>query len=133
MSESFNRNIKANNNWKVLKLPVLIDRLSDMEQDQRFLCPGFRATLFTMGTVKIPSVYVTDTELFDLNPLFMLIPRCQVIFEIAVKLFKVLSSHRSSIKKHFETGQEPTVVIPVSNHSAISCLTRHIVENTRQN
>jgi hypothetical protein len=25
-----------------------------------------------------------------------------VIFEIAVKLFKVLSSHRSSIKKHFE-------------------------------
>ena len=32
----------------------------------------------------------------------MLIPRCQVIFEIAVKLFKVLSSHRSSIKKHFE-------------------------------
>jgi hypothetical protein len=27
---------------------------------------------------------------------------CQVIFEIAVKLFKVLSSHRSSIKKHFE-------------------------------
>ena len=25
-----------------------------------------------------------------------------MIFEIAVKLFKVLSSHRSSIKKHFE-------------------------------
>jgi hypothetical protein len=82
--ESFNRNIKANNNWKVLKLPVLIDRLSDMEQDQmtdirasihgrgsyqftgqaqvlqifivvvlafttRFLCPGFRATLFYNG------------------------------------------------------------------------------------
>ena len=33
-NESFNRNINANNNWKVLKLPVLIDRLSDMEQDQ---------------------------------------------------------------------------------------------------
>jgi hypothetical protein len=26
-----------------------------------------RATLFTMGTVKVPSVDVTDTELFDLN------------------------------------------------------------------
>jgi hypothetical protein len=26
----------------------------------------------------------------------------KVIFEIAVKLFKELSSHRSSIKKHFE-------------------------------
>ena len=32
-NESFNRNIKANNKWKVLKLPVLIDSLSDMEHD----------------------------------------------------------------------------------------------------
>ena len=39
---------------------------------------------------------------FIIRDLFMLKPRCQVIFEIAVKLFKVLSSHRSSIKKHFE-------------------------------
>jgi hypothetical protein len=39
---------------------------------------------------------------FIIRDLFVLIPRCQVIFEIAVKLFKVLSSHRSSIKKHFE-------------------------------
>jgi hypothetical protein len=33
----------------------------------RFLCPGFRATLFTMGTVKVPSVDVTDTELLDME------------------------------------------------------------------
>ena len=34
--------------------------------------------------------------------LVLLQQRCQVIFEIAVKLFKVLSSHISAIKKHFE-------------------------------
>jgi hypothetical protein len=86
-----------------------------------------------------------------------------VIFEIAVQLFKVLSSHRSSIKKHFEPstvkiggnylainwlirhslvenitqnwlGQEPTSVITVGNYWAISWLTRHsLVENIRQN
>jgi hypothetical protein len=38
-NESYNRNIKVNNNWKVLKLPVLIDRLSDMiSRTGKFIC-----------------------------------------------------------------------------------------------
>jgi hypothetical protein len=50
---------------------VIFERLPDivvvLAFTTRFLCPGFRATLLTMGTVKVPSVDVTDTELFDLN------------------------------------------------------------------
>ena len=49
-NESFNRNIKANNNWKVLKLPVLIDRLSDMEQDQM---TDIRASIHGRGSYQL--------------------------------------------------------------------------------
>ena len=49
-NESFNRNIKANNNWKVLKLPVLIDRVSDMEQDQM---TDIRASIHGRGSYQL--------------------------------------------------------------------------------
>jgi hypothetical protein len=49
-NESFNRNIKANNNWKVLKVPVLIDRLSDMEQDQM---TDIRASIHGRGSYQL--------------------------------------------------------------------------------
>ena len=49
-NESYNRNIKVNNNWKVLKLPVLIDRLSDMEQDQM---TDIRASIHGRGSYQL--------------------------------------------------------------------------------
>jgi hypothetical protein len=40
----------TNNNWKVLKLPVLIDRLSDMEQDQM---TDIRASIHGRGSYQL--------------------------------------------------------------------------------
>jgi hypothetical protein len=54
-NESFNRDIKANNNWKVLKLPVLIDRLSDMEQDQM---TDIRASIHGRGSYQLTQKYL---------------------------------------------------------------------------
>ena len=68
-NESFNRNIKANNNWKVLKLPVLIDRLSDMEQDQM---TDIRASIHGRGSYQLTGqaqVLTPDQEMRRLNRL----------------------------------------------------------------